>query len=166
MSEIVEPYSLLANRLLYFSSDDSSERRKIYEDLFLRTWVNIPQDSHEKILQNLDFILCKSVKDIWQNETPACALLNRINLRCFVVFDPFSGFLKEETKIHILAHEFSHVFYNHPMIGFQQYGEEKKYIDELAEPEAYALTQKWGILPHPDDIGKLSGYKKYILKTK
>lgn len=154
------------DRLLYFANDDLPERRKVYEDLFLEVWERIPQIDREKILENLEFILCKKVVDFWHNATPACALLNKISLRSFMVFDPFCDFLEHETNVHILAHEFAHVFYNHPFNGSlkSNLDEEKKYIKDEAEPQAYALTEKWEIFPHPNDIHKLSGYKKFVLK--
>ncbi len=165
-SNLRKLYQPTMDRLLYFANDDLPERRKIYEDLFLETWDRIPAVDREKIIQNLEFILCKKVVDFWNNSTPACALLNKISLRSFVIFDPFSNFLEHETKIHILAHEFAHVFYNHPLNGSLKPNpdSEKKYIDEEAEPQAYALTEIWGIYPHPDDIRQLSDYKKFVLK--
>ncbi len=165
--EIRKLYLPVMNNLLYFSNDDSAERKRVYKDLFVETWDSIPKDSRDKILENLDFILCKQVNDLWQSDTPACALLNKINLRCFVIFNPFSNFIEHKTKIHILAHEFSHVYYNHPRIGFELgIDKEKKFVEETAEPQAYALTEKWKILPHPDDIQKILSYRKFVLKEK
>jgi hypothetical protein len=167
MSEIRKLHLSTINHLLYFSNDDSVELRKIYEDLFVETWNSVPQDSRGKILENLDFILCKKVDDLWQQGTPACALLNRINLRCFVIFHPFSEIIEHETKVHILAHELAHVYYNHPRIGFEQgCDKEKKYIEEEAEPQAYAITEKWKICPHPNDIRNLPSYRRFVLETK
>jgi hypothetical protein len=158
----------IIDRLLYFSNGDSEERRKIYEDLFLETWDRIPQTDCVQILENLEFVLCKRVDDFWNNSTPACALLCKISLRCFIIFDPFVALLNHETKIHILAHELAHVFYNHPRKGFEKgAGLEKLFIEKEAEPQAYDLTEvKWKIFPHPDDIPQLRGYKKYILNEK
>jgi len=155
------------DRLLYFSNDDLAERRKVYEDLFLETWERIPQNDRDKILENLEFILCKKVDDFWQQNTPACALLCKISLRCFVIFNPFFDSIERETKVHILAHEFAHVFYNHPRTGFKLGSDkEKKYIEEEAEPQAYALTEKWKFFPHPENIHNLLCYKKFVLKEK
>jgi hypothetical protein len=167
ITEIRKLHLPVINNLLYFSNDDSSERKRVYEDIFVKTWDNIPPEDRNKILENLDFILCKQVNDLWHNDTPACALFNKINHRCFVIFNPFSTFIENETKIHILAHELSHVYYNHPRIGFELGSDnEKSFIKETAEPEAYALTEKWKIIPHTDDINKLPGYRKYVLKEK
>ncbi|MBN1618483.1 hypothetical protein JW887_04020 [Candidatus Dojkabacteria bacterium] len=154
----------IIDRLLYFANGDSDERRKVYEDLFLETWERIPKTDHDQILENLEFVLCKRVDDFWNNGTPACALLCKISLRSFVVFDPFVDSLKHVTKIHILAHELAHVYYNHPRIGYEK-GTEKEieFIEKEAEPQAYSLTEeRWNIFPHKDDIARLKGYKKYV----
>jgi hypothetical protein len=159
----------IMDHLLYFANDDSPERRRFYEDLFVEVWDHIPELDRKEILKNLEFILCKRVVDLWNKDTPACALLNKISLRSFIVFDPFSNFIEHETKVHILAHEFAHIFYNHPLNGSlksNSVDEEKKYIEEEAEPQAYELTEIWGFPPHPDDIHQLLGYKKFVLKEK
>ncbi len=154
----------IIDRLLYFTSSDSEERKKIYTDLFIETWERIPETDRSQILDNLEFILCKRVEDIWNNGTPACALLCKISLRSFIVFDPFVDTLKHDTKIHILAHELAHVYYNHPRIGSEKGSvKEIEYIENEAEPQAYSLVEeRWRIFPHKDDIIRLKGYKKYV----
>jgi hypothetical protein len=162
-------YHTKMNDLLYFANDDSYVRRKIYENIFLETWGHIPYPYRKKILGNLEFILCKCVIDKPRPNTPACTLFSRISQLCFVIFNPFAEIFKPDTRVHILAHELTHVYYRHPNKGFKIVDEsgmeeEKVYIDNVAEPQAYALGEKWRILPHPDDIHMLRGYKKYVLK--
>jgi len=162
-----ESHQPIIDRLLYFTNSDSEERKNIYSDLFIETWERIPETDRSQILDNLEFILCKRVEDIWNNGTPACALLCKISLRSFIVFDPFVDNLKRETKIHILAHELAHVYYNHPRIGSEKGSvKEIEYIENEAEPQAYFLVEeRWKIFPHKDDLVRLKGYKKYINKA-
>lgn len=155
------------NGLLFFSNDASEERRITYEELFLETWDRIPEDNRVTILKNLEFILCKKVDDPFDphQNTPACILYSRISRRCFVIYNPVIGFLKHETRVHILAHELAHAFYNHPFVGFKLGCEkEKKYTEEEAEPQAYSLTEEWKFIPHSDDISKLRSYRNFVRK--
>lgn len=155
------------NHLLFFSINDSEERKEFCKNIFMETWYLIPEDYKGKILTNLDFIIFKNVEDFYHDDTPGCALLNKINFRCFVIFNPFINLIERETKIHILAHELAHVYYNHPFHGFNKGSEEKTYINEIAEAQAYDLTENiWKILPNPDDICKLPKYKQYVLSKR
>ena len=141
---IREAYLSTMDRLLFFYNDDPHYTKEC-EDIFLNTWDSIPQNARDKISENLDFIWFNPIEDFLK-KTPAYTLLNEISHHCIVVFDPFFDFLKLEKKVHILAHELAHVFYNHPLIGFKLGPDkEKKYKEEIAEPEANALTQKWRI---------------------
>ena len=86
-----------------------------------------------------------------------------------MIFNPFAEIIKPDTRVHILAHELAHVYYRHPCTGLQirdESGleEEKIYKDNVAEPQAYALGEKWKIFPHPDDVPLLGDYRKYVLK--
>ncbi len=152
-------------RLLYFSNNYSETHQQYCKKIIIETWSYIPTADKTQIENNLEFIICKRVEDIWRNETPACTLLCNISQRCFIIFDPFFSDLKRETIVHILAHELAHVFYNHPKLGYKkELKDEIIYIEKQAEPQAYELTlKKWNIFPHQDDINRLAGYQKYFL---
>jgi hypothetical protein len=111
-----QPFQEIEN-LLYFSNKYSEHQKKYCTELLRSTWEIIPTDDQIQIERNLEFIICKQVEDCWRNDTPACTLFSKISQRNFIIFNPFSGDLKIETYIHILAHEFAHVLYDHPKIG-------------------------------------------------
>ena len=158
-----------SSRWLYFAINHSDEYKQRIGDLFIETWSQVPEEFKERIIINLEFIICKNVEEyVNTGNTPGCTLLNKINRRCFIIFNPYPALCRHQTNVHFLAHELAHAYYNHPEIG-AEYGsreEELKFVEEIAEPEAYKLVESiWKIYPDPDDIYKLSQYQKYILKN-
>jgi hypothetical protein len=157
-------YRDLISKFLFFDLSTADEIKKEVENLFVETWDCIPSTDRNQIQANLEFIVCKDVVD-GINQTPGIAQPLK-NGYCFIVFNPFFRELRWETRIHILAHELSHIYYKHPVKGEKMcVSQEKVFIETIAEPEAYKLTEKWGIKPHPDDVQRLRGYKKYVLHS-
>jgi hypothetical protein len=169
----MENFDHFLNFCIYFNSYASEKEKAEIKNIVLEACQRIEAKSPNDILQvlgNIEFIIYKpiegdSVIDVNRNEnggvTIKCEIekseIQKSCWRCFVIY-----YLKEvkhkETQLFILAHEFGHAFYQHPIIEPRPSPSTLDKFERAANEKAI----EWGFRPHDEDINKNIHFRKYF----
>jgi hypothetical protein len=171
----MENLDYFLNSCIFFNLATSDKEKEEIKNLVVEICQRIEANNHNDLLQalgNIEFIIYKplegdSVYDVSRSRDGGVTIKCEIEKsetqkscwRCFVIC-----YLKEvknrETQLFVLAHEFAHAFYQHPIIKPHP---TKTELDEF-ERAANEKAIEWGFRPHDDDTDKNEYFRKYFGK--
>ncbi len=169
----MENFDYFLNSSIFFNSSASDKEKEEIKNLVLEACRRIEGKNQSDILQvlgNIEFIIYKplegdSIIDVNRNPNGGVTIKCEIEKsetqkscwRCFVIY-----YLREvknrETQLFVLAHEFGHAFYQHPIINPRPSPSELDEFERAANEKAI----EWGFRPHNDDIDKNAYFRKYF----
>ncbi len=165
------------NYCVYFNSFTDEKERETIRSLVLEvckkiTVINL--NDFANVIANIEFIVYKQIEgdnvyDVTRRPDGGVTLRCEIERsetqkscwRCFVIYYPLKGFQYRETQLFILAHEFAHALFQHPINNPHPSPSEL----EKADYDANKKAIEWGFKPHDDDIGKNAQFMKYFGKS-
>lgn len=147
---------------IFFNSSVSEQEKEDIKSLFMETCRRIeginPSDIIN-VLGNIEFIIYKTIEgdnagDV--DRSPDGGVTLRSCWRLLVIYYPLKRFTERETMLYILAHEFAHVFCQHPFRNLPSSLSEKLELEYEADTKAV----EWGFKPHDSDIGHFPNFSK------
>ena len=160
-------YQPFLNSCIYFNSSAGEKEKEDVKSLVLQTCQQIEKKNAGEIVEvlgNIEFIIYKPIEgDSVDNidRSPNGGVILKSCWRCFIIYYLPKGLQHRETQLYILAHEFAHAFYKHPIYKPQPSRVEIEELDRKANEKA----REWGFRLHADDIVRNSSYEKYFGKT-
>jgi hypothetical protein len=156
-------YYFFLHSCIFFNTSSSEQEKEDLISLILETCRQIEEKNVadiDKVLDNVEFIVYKPIEG--NNEldnqisSPDGGVTIKSCWRCFIIYYPLKRFQHRETQLYILAHEFAHAFYKHPITKPCPMRSELEKFDH----EADAKAVEWGFKPHKDDENDT--YRKYF----
>jgi len=158
-------FQFFLNSCIFFNLSADEKDKDEVKSLILETYQQIERKNAEEIdevINNIEFIIYKPIEgnNELDNQTrsPDGGVIKKSCWRCFVIYYPLKRFQHRETQLYILAHEFAHAFYKHPINKPCPDSLELEKLDH--ETDAKAI--EWGFRPHEDE--ESTTYKKYFGK--
>jgi hypothetical protein len=170
----MQDFQYIRNSCIFFNSSTNEKEKDEIKSLILETCQQIERKNAgeiEKVLDNIEFIVYKHIEGdsaIDVNRSPDGGVTLKCEIeksetqkscwRCFVIYYPLKRFQYRETQLYILAHEFAHAFYQHPINTPHPSRLELEKLDHEADLKAI----EWDFKPHEGE--ESTSYKKYFGK--
>jgi hypothetical protein len=154
------------NSFVFFNSLINDKQKNYIKELVVETCKRIATANKNEltnVLGNIEFIIYKSIegKSAFVNCANPINPDGGITLKCevkqsntqkscwrfFIIYHLPKKNLDRETELYILAHEFAHAFFNHPLKDTEK---------SAAEQEAHKKAVEWGFRIHNDDVNKIN----------